>query len=150
MGPAVAPGADDFAHIGELFSVFGPVSVRRMFGGAGIYADGVTIGILHEDVVYLKADAATAPAFGREGSAPFSYVAKGGRRTILSFWRLPERLYDDPDELAEWARTALAVAHRGAAAKRKRPGRATKGEGAGASSRASKHGPKSARRRQAT
>ena len=84
----MAPGADDFAHIGELFSVFGPVIVRRLFGGAGIQADGVTIGILHDGVIYLKADATTAPAFEREGCAPFAYAAKGGHRTVMSFWRL--------------------------------------------------------------
>jgi DNA transformation protein and related proteins len=133
----VAPGANDHAHIGELFSAFGPVVVRRLFGGAGIYADGVFIGILHEEVIYLKADAATAPAFEREGCTPFTYAAKGGRRTLTSFWRLPERLYDDPDELAGWARTALAVAQRGAAAKQK-------------PSAGGKRKPKPARRSQAT
>ena len=60
---------------------------------------------------------ATVPAFEREGCAPFEYGTKTGKRAIMSYWRLPDRLYDDPDELAQWARAALAVAHKGAAAR---------------------------------
>ena len=81
-----------------------------MFGGAGLYADGIMFAILSKDVIYLKADGGTRGAFEREGSTPFSYQAKGGKRAIMSFWRMPERLYDDPDELATWAERALAVA----------------------------------------
>src|SRR6478736_4903272 len=51
-------------------------------------------------LIDLKADGETRPAFEREDCAPFSYQAGGSRRAIMSFWRLPERLYDDPDELA--------------------------------------------------
>ena len=79
--------------------------MRRLFGGAGLYADGVMFAILSKDVIYLKADDGTRAAFEREGCAPFSYQAKGGKRAIMSYWRMPERLYDDPDELAVWAET---------------------------------------------
>jgi DNA transformation protein len=99
-------------HISELFAQFRPVTVRRLFGGAGLYADGVMFAILSRDVIYLKADDETRAAFEREGCAPFSYQAKGGKRAIMSFWRVPERLYDDPDELAAWAERALVVARR--------------------------------------
>ena len=88
------------------------MSVRRLFGGAGLYVDGVMFAILSKDVIYLKADDGTRAAFEREGCAPFSYQAKGGKRAIMSYWRAPDRLYDDPDELAVWARDALAAAHR--------------------------------------
>ena len=107
--------------IQELFAGFGAVSVRRMFGGAGLYADGVMFGLLSDGQIFLKADAATIPAFEREGCAPFAYGTKTGKRAVMSFWRLPDRLYDDPDELAQWARTALSVAHKSAAAKPKKP-----------------------------
>jgi len=106
-------------HISELFAQFRPVSVRRLFGGAGLYADGVMFAILSKDVVYLKADEETRAAFEREGCAPFSYQAKGGRRASMSYWRMPERLYDDPDELATWAAQALAAARRANAPKAK-------------------------------
>ena len=101
----------------ELFAAFGPVSVRRMFGGAGVFVDGLMIGLVSQGAIYLKADASTYEAFLREGTGPFSYMAKGQKRVINSFWRMPERLYDDPDELAAWAEQALAVAQRAAAGK---------------------------------
>ena len=89
---------------------FGAVTVRRMFGGAGLYADGVMFGLVSGGQIYLKADAATAPGFEREGCGPFEYGTKTGKRAIMSYWRLPDRLYDDTDELAQWARQAVAVA----------------------------------------
>ena len=94
-----------------------------MFSGAGVFAEGVIIALVIRDVIYLKADAKTYEAFQQEGSAPFSYLAKGRKRVINSFWRMPERLYDDPDELAVWAEQALAVAQRAAAGKAKSSGK---------------------------
>jgi DNA transformation protein len=102
--------AADYSHITELFSAFGPVSVRRMFGGAGIYAQGVMFALLTGDVVYLKSSEETGAAFDREGCGPFTYATKDGSHTITSYRRLPERLYDDPEELALWAAAALRVA----------------------------------------
>ena len=103
------------------------MTVRRLFGGAGLYADGVMFAILSKDVIYFKADEATRDAFECENCAPFSYQAKGGQRAIMSYWRMPERLYDDPDELAVWAERALGVARRASAPKAKpEKGRAAK------------------------
>jgi DNA transformation protein and related proteins len=99
----------------ELFSAFGPVSVRRMFGGAGIYADGLMFALIVDDAIFLKADADTRSAFIAEGQGPFVYDGKG-KPVTMSYWRLPERLYDDPEELASWARIAVGVARRGKAA----------------------------------
>jgi DNA transformation protein and related proteins len=109
---------DEVEHIRELFAAFGAVTVRRMFGGAGIYADGVMFALLADDIIYLKADDRTVPDFERERSAPFSYGNKNGTRVAMSYWRLPDRLYDDPDELAAWARQALAAAGRSAVKRR--------------------------------
>jgi DNA transformation protein and related proteins len=104
----------DLEFIRELFAQFGPVTVRRMFNSAGIFADGVMIGLINKEAIYLKTDEISIPYFQREGSKPFSYVrAKGsGGRVELPYWRLPERLYDDPDELAVWARRAFEAAER--------------------------------------
>jgi DNA transformation protein and related proteins len=110
----------DADYLSELFSVFGPVTVRRMFSGAGIFAEGVMIALVVDGVVFLKADAGIIPLFEREGLSPFSYKRKEGRRTIMSYWRMPERLYDDPDELAEWARRSMAAARRSDAPKRRK------------------------------
>jgi DNA transformation protein len=98
--------------IRELFAAFGNVVVRRLFGGAGIYAEETMFAIVHDGVIYLKADDHNAPAFEREGLAPFTYATKAGKRGVMSYRRMPDRLYDDPEELAAWAREALAAARR--------------------------------------
>ena len=105
-------GGADPDFITELFSGFGPVSVRRMFSGAGVFADGLMIALVVDGVIYLKADESFIPLFEREGQTPFSYKTRDGKRTLLSYWRMPERLYDEPDDLAEWARLALEAAKR--------------------------------------
>ena len=106
-------GADrDF--IVELFAGFGPVTVRRMFSGAGVFAHGLMIALVVDSVIYLKADDSFIPLFEREGQTPFKYKSRDGQRTLTSYWRMPERLYDDPDELAQWAHHAMAVARRAA------------------------------------
>src|SRR5579862_2100004 len=89
----------DHEFIRELFAPFRHVDVKRLFGGAGLFAGGLMFGLVFDGVIYLKADKTTIPDFEREGSAPFTYHARSRQRS-LNFWRLPERLYDDPDELA--------------------------------------------------
>jgi DNA transformation protein and related proteins len=106
----------DPEFIRDLFAPFGPVTVRRMFGGAGIYREGLMFALVFDGAIFLKVDEASIPDFEREGSRPFVYTrakspGKVGRAS-LSYWRLPERLYDDPEELAVWAERALAIAQR--------------------------------------
>jgi DNA transformation protein and related proteins len=114
----------DAEFIREVFTAFGPVTVRRMFGGAGIYSDGNMFALVFDGAIFLKVDQASIPDFEREGSKPFVYTrAKSpGRvgRASLSYWRLPERLYDDPDALAVWAGRALAIAQHKKSAPRRR------------------------------
>ena len=99
--------------IGELFAAFGKVTVKRMFGGAGIYAEATMFALVDDGVIYLKVDAQNLPTFERERMPPFTYATKGGKRAAMSYRRMPDRLYDDPEELAAWARAALAAARRG-------------------------------------
>jgi DNA transformation protein len=91
-----------------------------MLGGAGIFADGVMFGLVADDVIYLKADDGNADDFGREGLPPFQYQANNGKRVVMSYRKMPERLYDDPGELAQWASRSLAVAQREATPRTKR------------------------------
>jgi DNA transformation protein len=105
---AVSAGYKTFLE--DLFSEFGPVQIRNMFGGAGIYAGGVMFAILLDDTLYLKADDGTARDFADEGKQPFTYRRKGRKPVAMSYWEVPERLLDDPGELAAWARRAHAVA----------------------------------------
>lgn len=100
----------DAEFVRELFSEFGEVQIRRMFGGAGLFDQGLMFGLVVDGQIYLKADPETVPAFEAEGCEPFGYDTKHGRRVLTSYWRLPERLYDEPGELAQWARTAHGVA----------------------------------------
>jgi DNA transformation protein len=116
----------DAEFVRELFARFGLVSVNRMFGGAGIWSGGLMFALEFDGVIYLRVDDASLADFEREGSKPFVYPraktpGKVGRPS-RSFWRLPERLYDDPDELAVWANRALAIAER----KKLKPGKQTK------------------------
>jgi DNA transformation protein len=115
----------DSDFIAELFEPFGRVTVRRMFGGAGLFCDGLMFGLAFDGAIFLKVDDASIPDFEREGSVPFVYTRakSAGRvgRHSLSYWRLPERLYDDPEELTSWAKRALAIAERSKATPRKRP-----------------------------
>ena len=103
--------SDDYrVFLEELFQEFGRVEVRNMFGGAGIFADGVMFGLVADGVLYLKADAAFATEFAAEGKEPFTYRAKAGRPVAMSYWELPDRLLDDPAEFAGWARHAHRIA----------------------------------------
>jgi len=113
---------DDLA---EFFAAYGPVSVKRMFSGFGIYAEDVCFAVFLRGELFLKADPAAVERFEAEGSTPFSYSQTRSGKVIQvnSWWRLPARLYDEPEELADWTRAAVAVAHavsaRKKAAKRK-------------------------------
>ncbi|MGN6750447.1 MAG: TfoX/Sxy family protein [Xanthobacteraceae bacterium] len=119
----------DADFLRDLFAQFRPVTVRRMFSGAGLYCDGVMFGLVVRDMIYLKADEASVVDFKGEGSSPFTYTRgkRSGRPSehALPYWRLPDRLYDDPDELAVWAERALVIARRQKFAPRKQAKRKT-------------------------
>jgi DNA transformation protein and related proteins len=114
----------------DLFSHFGPVTIRRMFSGFGISADGVNFALALRSGLYFRADDQTIPRFEAEGSEPFRYQTRSKTVTVASYWQLPARLFDDPEALSEWARAALAAAERAALGKRKK-GRKTVGKKSG-------------------
>jgi len=103
----------------DLFADFGPVTIRKMFSGYGISADGTNFAFALRAGLYFRADDQTIPQFEAEGSLPFQYQTRTKTVTVNSYWQLPARLFDDSEELADWARAALAAAQR--AALRKRP-----------------------------
>jgi DNA transformation protein and related proteins len=103
----------------DLFSDFGAVTIRRMFSGFGISAEGTNFALALRGGLYFRADDQTIARFEAEGSKPFQYQTRTKTVTVGSYWQLPERLYDDPEELTDWARAALSAAQR--AALRKRP-----------------------------
>ena len=122
MGPGVRRGDGgkmDRDFLIDLFSDFGPVTIRPMFSGFGISADGINFALALRAGLFFRADAQTIPQFEAEGSTPFSYQTRAKTVVVNSYWQLPARLFDDSEELSVWARAALAAAQR--AALRKRP-----------------------------
>lgn len=120
--------ADDSFHdfVKELFAGLGPVQIKRMFGGAGIYADGLMFGLLADDAIHIRAkDAAMQAQLRAEGSGPFIWTPQSGphkgEHIDLAYWRLPDSALDDPDEAVKWGRKALALAKAKAAAKKPKP-----------------------------
>lgn len=118
----MASSAGFLEFLAEQLAGLGPVSIRRMFGGAGVYADGVMFALVSDDTLYFKADETARANFEAEGMGAFTYATKDGRNTLTSYWRAPERLFDEPDEMLAWARKALATAKRASAKKNPRKG----------------------------
>ena len=111
----------------DLFADFGPVTIRRMFSGFGISADGTNFALALRSGLYFRADEASIPQFEAEGSKPFQYQTRAKTVTVNSYWELPARLFDDSEELGAWARTALAAAQRAALKKRPKARKAAEG-----------------------
>src|ERR1700720_2376672 len=108
--------SDSFAEfLREQLAPLGPVTMRRMFGKTGVFCDGVMLGMVRDNTLYFRVDDDNRAVFKEaESFPPLNYQKKGGA-IDLSFWRVPERLFDEPDELVSWARAALAAARRVAA-----------------------------------
>lgn len=104
----------------DLFAPFGKIVVRRMFGGEGLFRDGLMFAIVHEERLYFKTSEESRQSFIAEGTGPLFYRFKNAEGVLTSYYELPDRLYDDPDELAEWARAAFAVALSSPTAQKKR------------------------------
>lgn len=102
----------DNAAIEEMFAAAGPVTIKRMFGGKGIYARGAIIAIQYQDEILLKADAQTAPRFVEAGCRQWTYESKNGKAAAMPYWSIPDDAYDDPDLMADWVRLALEAGTR--------------------------------------
>jgi DNA transformation protein len=108
----------DREFLTDLFADFGPVTIRPMFSGFGISADGTNFALALRSGLYFRADDQTIARFEAEGSKPFQYQTRSKTVTVNSYWELPARLFDDPEDLSEWARAALHAAQRAAVKKR--------------------------------
>ena len=112
--------SDSFAEfLREQLAPLGRVTMRRMFGKTGVFCDGVMFGMVTDNMLYLRVDDLNRVAFAEAASVPPLNYEKKGAAIDLSFWRAPERLFDEPEELVTWARLALGAARR-VAAKRRR------------------------------
>jgi DNA transformation protein len=106
----------DAEDLKALFEPFGPVTVKRMFGGSGIYAEGMCFAIEANGEIFLKTDSLSRAVFSATDSAPFTYMAKGKSRPT-SYWSLPTAAHEEGDELRRWANMGLEAARRAATAK---------------------------------
>jgi DNA transformation protein len=111
--------AEFTSFLKELLAPLGEASVRRMFGKSGVFIEGVMLGMVTDNTLYLRVDDLNREFFREAAATPPLNYEKGGETIDLSFWRLPDRLLDEPDEFLDWARSALAAAHRVAS---RRPG----------------------------
>ncbi|MDH3280738.1 MAG: TfoX/Sxy family protein [Gammaproteobacteria bacterium] len=98
-------------YLTEMFAEFGRVQFRKMFGGYGVFYDGLMIGLVADEMLYLKADAQSAVRFRERDCAQFSY-RKGEQQVSMSYYQAPPEVLEDPAELAAWARSAFEVALR--------------------------------------
>jgi DNA transformation protein and related proteins len=114
------PTAKDPHRFDDLFAEFGPIRLKRFFGGEGICVGDTMIGMVFSDTIYFKTNEETRKAFLTEKTRPFSFLKRSTGETIVTGWyALPDRLYDEPEELATWARAALAAVEASPTAKKK-------------------------------
>ena len=105
-------------NLHEVFAAFGAVTARRMFGGYGVFHEGLMFGLVADDVLYLKVDDTSVGAFQRLGLTPFVYE-QAGKRSAMSYYLAPEAVFDDPQEARRWAVVAFEAAQRSKRPKKK-------------------------------
>ena len=108
-------------HLVDQLTPLGEARGRPMFGGHGVYLDGLIIGLIAFDSFYLKVDDRNRPDFEAAGSAPFSYDTKSGTNTITAYWEVPADVVEDSDQLRAWALKSLAVSRRAGATSKGKP-----------------------------
>jgi len=102
-------GGQLVAYLQDLLAPLGFVAAKRFFGGIGLYRDTILFGMILDETLYFRVDAASRPHYEAAGSQPFRYDTKTGPRVIEGFFTVPEGLFDEPETLCDWARTAIAA-----------------------------------------
>ncbi|QAB15298.1 TfoX/Sxy family protein [Hydrogenovibrio thermophilus] len=108
---------DFLSTLNDVFALFGAIEAKRMFGGYGLYHQGVMFGLVSGNELFLKTDDESAQTFIEQGLLPFEYSRDGGR-VQLSYYAAPEVIFDDPEEAKEWAERAYKAALRSSSATR--------------------------------
>jgi DNA transformation protein len=105
------PVSDEFIdYFLDQLADWADVSVRKMFGGAGLYCDGKMFGLIADDVAYLKVDDSNREDFVKAGSSPFNPYPDKAKTTIMSYYEIPADVLENRDQLATWAERALTIA----------------------------------------
>jgi DNA transformation protein and related proteins len=110
LGMVASPEYAEFLR--DQLAPLGRITMRRMFGKSGVFCDGVMISMVADNSLYLRVDDGNRAIFEEARSSPPLNYAKKGELIDLSFWRLPDRLFDEPDELLKWTCAALGAAKR--------------------------------------
>lgn len=105
------PSESYLDYVKDLFSLFGEITIRKMFGGAGVYCDGAIFALIAEDELWFKVDDVTRAEFEAAGLKPFE-VEMNGKVGTMSYYNVPEDIFDDNDELKYWTLMALAASAR--------------------------------------
>lgn len=113
----MALSSDYRDYICDLFAGLGPVQVRRMFGGAGVYLEDACFALIIDDVIFMRSDEALGALYAEAGSEQWVYEHKKRGVVTMPYWRLPDAAQDDPDEAVAWARRSLGPAQKAAAEK---------------------------------
>jgi len=102
---------DDDLH--DLFAGLGPVTIRRMFGGKGIYHNGLIVAVELRGELMIKGDEVSAPDLEAAGAKRWTYIgSRHGKRVAMPYWTVPDGALDEPDTFAAWARRAYEAALR--------------------------------------
>ncbi|MGG6895787.1 MULTISPECIES: TfoX/Sxy family protein [Rhizobium] len=102
----------DNTDIEDMFQSLGPVTIKRMFGGKGIYHMGRILALEVGDEILLKADDVSAAEFEAAGARRWAYEGKKGKVINMPYWSVPDDAFDDPDIMARWVGLAYAAALR--------------------------------------
>lgn len=114
----MALSAEFRTHLQDIFSTLGPIDIRRMFGGAGLYVGDACFALVVSETVMMRADATLGPDYEAAGGTQWVYESARRGAVAMPYWSLPESALDDPEEAADWARRSLVPAEAAAAKKR--------------------------------
>lgn len=106
-------------YLHEVFDLFGSITARKMFGGYGIYHNGLMFGLVSDETLYLKADAENSNHFEQAGLGKFEY-RKNDKIMKMSYYLAPAEIMEDQEQAAIWARRSYEAALRNQSAKKKK------------------------------
>lgn len=105
------------AYVEELLQPVGKVTTRGMFGGVGVFYRGLMFALIADDELYFKVDDGNRGDYEAMAAGPFTYAAKGGKRAVMSYYRVPDEIADNEDDVLDWARKSVDAALRAESAK---------------------------------
>ncbi|TGL57671.1 TfoX/Sxy family protein [Leptospira sarikeiensis] len=106
-------------YIEDRLSTFGPVLIKPMFGGYGVYSGSTIFGLISDDILYFKVGPGNKTDYEAAGMSPFVYEAKQQKRIAMSYWQVPEEILENPDDLREWILKSLAESKKSKSPKKK-------------------------------